>query len=101
MMQLTHDNPTTNRAPWAAQRVQPLSDEHKAETLDFLSVRPLHTFVMTGWVNDNGLVSPLNRGGFYGYRNPQGSLEGVALIGHTTLFETKRSEERRVGNEWR
>ncbi len=92
MMQLTHDNPTTNSAPWAAQRVQPLSDEHKAETLDFLSVRPLHTFVMTGWVNDNGLVSPLNRGGFYGYRNPQGSLEGVALIGHTTLFETKSEE---------
>jgi uncharacterized protein len=75
-------------APSTAQPIQSLSNRNKTEVLDFLSIRPLHTFVMTGWIRDNGLTNPLNRGKFYGYRNPQGRLEGVALIGHVTLFET-------------
>lgn len=66
-----------------------LSDEGKAEVLDFLSERPMHTVAMTGFINDNGLVSELNRGAFYGCRNLQGKLEGVALIGHATLMETR------------
>jgi len=44
---------------------------------------------MASWIADNGVVSPLNRGKFYGYRDRSGQLEGVALIGHVTLFETK------------
>ncbi len=62
------------------------------EVLAFLSKRPVHTVVMYSWIRDNGIVSPLNRGRFYGYRNKQGDLEGVALIGHTTLVEAHTEE---------
>lgn len=50
-------------------------------------MRPVHTVVMSSFIQDNGLESPDNRGKFYGYRNNQGTLEGVALIGRTTLIE--------------
>lgn len=73
-------------------RVCRLVDEHTDEVLAFLAMRPVHTVVMTSFINDNGMVSELNRGVFYGYRNENGNLEGVALIGHTTLVET-RSED--------
>ncbi len=89
MLELRNDNPpTAPLAPELAQSVQPLKGEHEAEVLDFLSAHPLLTFVMTGWIKDNGLVSQLNRGTFYGSRNQRGELDGVALIGHVTLFET-------------
>jgi len=39
-------------------------------------------------IHDNGLESPLNRGTFYGCRDINGRLEGVALVGHATLMET-------------
>jgi GNAT superfamily N-acetyltransferase len=65
-----------------------LNASNETEVLNFLSRRPLHTVVMVGLIHDNGLVSSLNRGAFYGCRNHQGLLEGVALIGHATLFET-------------
>jgi predicted GNAT family acetyltransferase len=42
---------------------------------------------MAGLILDNNLVSPLNRGEFYGYRNPKGELEGVALIGQKNVIE--------------
>lgn len=67
--------------------VRPLAGGHEQEVLDFLAARPLHTVVMASFIRDNGLVSPLNRGTFYACRNEEGSLEGVALIGHTTLVE--------------
>jgi uncharacterized protein len=66
-----------------------LTNESEAEVLSFLSERPLHTVTMTGFIRDNGLVSPDNRGAFYGVRNNKGELEGVALIGHATLMETR------------
>jgi predicted GNAT family acetyltransferase len=72
----------------AAQMTQPLTNEDRAETVNFLSRRPQQTFLMSGWIHDNGIESPLNRGSFYGHRNVRGQLEGVALIGHVTLFET-------------
>ena len=65
------------------------TQEFEAEVLDFLSQRPLHTVAMIGFIRDNGLVSDLNRGTFYGCRNRQGILEGVALIGHAVLMETR------------
>jgi predicted GNAT family acetyltransferase len=68
--------------------VQALTREHEAEVLTFLAERPIHTVTMVGFINDNGLVSPLNRGTFYGCRNLEGQLEGVALIGHANLLET-------------
>ena len=73
-------------------RVRELKAEDTKEVLNFLSFRPVHTVVMTSWINDNGIVSELNRGKFYGYRNISGVLEGVALIGHSTLVEA-RSEK--------
>jgi len=79
-------------APWAtfaAPAAELLAERHKAEILAFLRERPLHTVYLTGYILDNGVVSPLNRGSFYGYRGLDGRLEGVALIGHATLFETR------------
>ncbi len=70
-------------------RVSELRHEDTKEVLNFLTVRPVHTVVMTSWITDNGIVSELNRGKFYGYRNVSGRLEGVALIGHSTLVEAR------------
>ena len=67
-------------------------ESNRSETLEFLSVRPVHTVVMTSFIIDNGIASELNRGKFYGYRNSAGSIEGVALIGHTTLVEARTDE---------
>jgi predicted GNAT family acetyltransferase len=72
----------------SAVQVVKLRPNHEAEVLQFLSRRPLHTVALAGLIRDNGLVSPLNRGGFYGCRNRAGKLEGVALIGHAILLET-------------
>src|SRR5229473_7496943 len=92
MLQLRNDKPTVPLAPELTPSVEPLKGEHEAEVLDFLSAHPLLTFVMTGWIKDNGLVSPLNRGNFYACRNRRGELEGVALIGHITMFEANSSD---------
>ena len=70
-------------------RVFELNESNRSEVLAFLSVRPVHTVVMTSFINDNGIESDLNRGVYYGYRGRDGKLEGVALIGHTTLVEAR------------
>ncbi|MGH9947812.1 MAG: GNAT family N-acetyltransferase [Pyrinomonadaceae bacterium] len=70
-------------------RVKLLSSNETAEVQAFLAIRPVHTVVMSSFINDNGIESDLNRGKFYGYRNSNGTLEGVALIGHSTLVETR------------
>mgnify|MGYP001433758517 CR=1 FL=1 len=70
-------------------KVSCLSEADRDEVLAFLSERPVHTVVMTSFINDNGMVSDLNRGKFYGYRGTKGELEGVALIGHSTLVEAR------------
>ena len=85
-------SPTNPRPPLTLagnQQIQALDNEHKAEVLNFLGARPLHTFIMASWIKDNGLASSFNRGAFYGCRDTRGRLEGVALIGHITLFETE------------
>ncbi|MFN2453393.1 MAG: GNAT family N-acetyltransferase [Pyrinomonadaceae bacterium] len=76
-----------NGAPEERADVHALTGEHEAEVFAFLAVRPIHTVFMAGMIRDNGLVSPLNRGSFYAYRDAAGQLEGVALIGHATLIE--------------
>jgi predicted GNAT family acetyltransferase len=63
--------------------------DEEPEVLAFLAERPIHTVIMAGFIRDNGLVSPLNRGTFYGYRDRTGRLRGVALIGHATLIEAR------------
>jgi len=66
-----------------------LTETDTNEVLAFLAERPIHTVCMTGMIRDNGLESELNRGTFFGCRNSEGRLEGVALIGHATLIETR------------
>jgi ribosomal protein S18 acetylase RimI-like enzyme len=68
--------------------VDRLVNGDEAEVLDFLAQRPIHTVAMMSLIHDNGLVSPLNRGTFYGCRDLNGELEGVALVGHATLMES-------------
>ncbi len=68
--------------------VERLRNNDEAEVLQFLSQRPIHTVTMMSLIHDNGIVSPFNRGTFYGCRDWQGQLEGVALVGHATLMET-------------
>jgi uncharacterized protein len=67
----------------------PLSAGDAAEALAFLAARPLHTVNMAGLIRDNGVVSPLNRGTFHACRDEAGRLEGVALVGHAILFESR------------
>ncbi len=69
--------------------VLPLNNEQESEVFAFLAERPLHTVIMAGMIRDNGLVSELNRGTFYACRNRRGEIEGVALIGHTTMVEAR------------
>lgn len=68
-----------------------LTEEDRNEVLAFLAERPIHTVCLVGFIRDNGLVSPHNRGTFYGSRNSEGRLEGVALIGHATLIDARTS----------
>lgn len=79
-----------------AVSVEPLTPGCESEVIQFLSQRPLHTVAMLSLIHDNGLVSPLNRGTFYGCRDINGYLEGVALIGHATLLETVSSRALRA-----
>ena len=69
--------------------VEELRAEQEPEVMEFLNERPGYTFGMTGFIRSNGLVSTHNRGRFYGCRDKEGRLQGVALIGHYILFETR------------
>ncbi|MBS1795042.1 MAG: GNAT family N-acetyltransferase [Acidobacteria bacterium] len=80
------------RAVSNLSRVSALTEADQPEVLEFLKVRPVHTVVMTSFIQDNGIESASNRGVFYGYRNTAGTLEGVALIGHTTLVEARTDD---------
>ncbi len=83
---------TTSVSGIAAVNAMPamfLNDSSKSEVLDFLEARPAQTAMLSGLVRDNGLRSDFNRGDFFGCRNEYGELEGVALIGHATLFEAR------------
>jgi GNAT superfamily N-acetyltransferase len=79
-------------APAAAFPAVLLSEADTPEVLSFLRIRPVHTIVMTSFILDNGIESELNRGTFFGYRNAEGELEGVALIGHSTLVEARSAD---------
>jgi len=83
-----------NASPVAdkALTVLPLDASEEAEALEFLAARPIHTVFMSGFIRDNGIVSPLNRGTFYGCRDHMGRLEGIALIGHAVLVEVRSDE---------
>lgn len=72
----------------AAVCVERLANSDTPAVLKFLAQRPIHTVTMVSLIHDNGIVSPFNRGTFYGCRDLNGQLEGVALVGHATLLET-------------
>jgi predicted GNAT family acetyltransferase len=82
----------TSKSPSALLTAQRLTVAHQAEALAFLAVRPLHTVTLVGFIRDNGIESPLNRGHFYATRDEKGCINGVALIGHATLIETESEE---------
>lgn len=87
-----HYRPLGRREPRMAAvtlEVFELAEADREEALKFLSARPVHTVVMASFINDNGISNERNRGKFYGYRNAEGRLEGVALIGHSTLIEAR------------
>ena len=91
----THMPEATDHLAFTASdrsRVSILGETDRVEVIRFLSARPVHTVVMTSFIIDNGLESQHNRGRFYGYRNSEGTLEGVALIGHSTLVEARSNE---------
>ena len=66
-----------------------LKNSDAAEVLRFLQQRALHNVVMTGFIRDNGIESELNRGTFYGVRDAEKQLQGVALIGHATFMDAR------------
>src|SRR5690349_18654644 len=76
--------------------IRELVRSDQEEVLEFLSARPVHTVFKAGLIRDNSLVSPQNRGSFYGSRTRSGQLEGVALIGHATLIEA-HTEDSLIG----
>jgi uncharacterized protein len=55
--------------------------------LSALSCNSMTNTIMAGFIRDNGFASLLNRGQFYTCRDEKNELEGVALVGHTILFE--------------
>ncbi len=73
-----------------------MTEVNRPDVLGFLKIRPVHTVVMTSFIQDNGLKNTDNRGKFYGYCNAQGTLEGVALIGHMTLIESRSNDSLRA-----
>lgn len=86
-------SPSTRlRATPDLKKTYALTENDRGETLRFLAVRPVHTVVMASFIEDNGVVSELNRGKFFGYRNADGHVEGIALIGHTTLVEARTDD---------
>lgn len=89
MMHIVMDETAYLPHPEMTLSITELVEHETTEVLGFLSERPVHTVCMTGLIRDNGLVSEHNRGAFYGCRNSEGRLEGVALIGHATLIETR------------
>ncbi|HEV7747506.1 MAG TPA: GNAT family N-acetyltransferase [Pyrinomonadaceae bacterium] len=79
--------PEVARSYYAGEQALPLRQTEEGEALSFLAQRPLHTVYMAGLIRDNGVESIFNRGRFYSYRDSQGRLEGIALLGHATLIE--------------
>lgn len=58
----------------------------------FLEERPVENAVLAGQIQDNGLVHPRNRGAYFGYRDEDNILTGVALIGRNTLIEARTDD---------
>ena len=73
-----------------------LTNRDEAEVSQFLEERPLQNVIMNGFVRDNGIESSLNRGTFYGCRDADGLLAGVALIGHGLFIDARNESALRL-----
>jgi predicted GNAT family acetyltransferase len=72
-----------------------LANDEAEAVLQFLPKQPAHCAYLTGLIHEHGLVSPLNRGTFYGSKNILGELRGVALVGHATIIEPTNNDSLR------
>ncbi|MDQ3818590.1 MAG: GNAT family N-acetyltransferase [Acidobacteriota bacterium] len=91
LKEIALETPWSTAAGIDSLTVHALTEAYETEVLSFLEMRPLHTVYMAGFIRDNGLVSPLNRGAFYACRDEEGSLVGVSLIGHIVQLEVRSS----------
>ena len=82
-------DPQHTRVASQRLRVAPLAQGHGPAALAFLSERPVDNVIMSGFIRDNGVVSPQNRGRFFGCWNTSGALEGVALLGRGVSFDSR------------
>lgn len=69
-----------------------LTSDETEDVLQFLRKKPAHCAYLTSLIHEHGLISPLNRGTFYGSKNFLGELRGVALVGHATIIEPTNKE---------
>jgi uncharacterized protein len=79
----------TEATPSGRCLIRVLEENDKQAALTYLSKRPISTVIIAGWIHERGIVSEANRGTFYGYFDGDGRLDGVALIGRATMFETQ------------
>lgn len=91
----SYDMPYIQNMPEVSRTFQ-LTEADRDRALEFLDEQPPHSAAMKSMIYDNGVESPQNRGTFYGYHDRYGNLDGVALIGHTTLVETRSTEARQA-----
>lgn len=70
----------------------PLYEGEVAEALAFLARRPLHSVILAGWLTEFGVRDAQLRGNFFKHRDESGAIDGIALIGRHTLFESRRPE---------
>jgi predicted GNAT family acetyltransferase len=93
-IKLEEPNEAVAQTPAAACSIdiQPLTSADANEALGFLATNTVDNIFMIGLIRDNGVESSFNRGTFYAARSEDGRLEGVALIGHATLIETRTEE---------
>lgn len=73
-------------------RVKVLGENERESAIEFLAARPVHTVVMNSFIRDNGITGDANRGKYYAYSGIDGEIEGIALIGHSTLIEARSDE---------
>lgn len=69
---------------------QKLVTGDEGEALSFLSHEPIKNIIPIGYIRDNGMESPRNRGSFYGCFE-RGRMVGLSLIGHTVVLDGNRS----------
>jgi predicted GNAT family acetyltransferase len=81
------DNTNVSCANTTSSAVSRLATGDESKALSALSTPSLSNVIMSGFIRDNGLDSPLNRGCFYACLDEQKNVAGIALIGHTTLLE--------------